>query len=202
MGAVIHTTLSLLTVVSALLFSDTRVSRLGLISCPWYCPFFLEILPAQPFPDTRFNSSRTFCFPLVLFECQYILSSLFLQLVKIFESSSCSPRALAAPLSLVLLADAINLLHILLPKLGMKILNNTRPYTSPGSTVLQPSFHFHNKQPTAFQHSFPAGLVPGSISPQLYSRTSLLGMPCERASEALLQPRRITPPASPLSEEL
>lgn len=112
----------------------------------------------------------------------------------------CSLRALAAPLSLVLSADAISLLHIPLPKSLMKILSNTRPCTDPCSAVLKPSFHFDNKQPIAFQYAFPAGLISYSISPRPYSPTLLLGTPYETVSKALLQSRCITSPASPLSE--
>lgn len=141
-----------------------------------------------------------FCFALVLLEYQSILSSLFLQFVKIFESFSCSLRALAAPLSSVLSADAVSLLHIPLPKSLMKILSNTRPCTDPCSTELKPSFHFDNKQPIAFQYAFPAGLGPHSISPRPHSPTLLGGTPYEIASKALLQPGCITAPASPLSK--
>lgn len=133
---------------------------------PRYYPFSLEMLPAQgisqhrPFPNTHFSSSCTFCFALVLFECQSILSGLFFQFIKIFESFPCSLRALAAPLSSVLSADAISLLHIPLPKSLMKILSNSRPCADPCSTILKPSFQFDSKQPIALEYAFPAGLVP------------------------------------------
>jgi len=176
MGAVCHTTLSLCALPSALLFSHQSTTA-ALICCPQYYPFSAEMLPTQPFPDTHFDSSSTFCFGLVLFKHQSGLSRLFLPFVKIFESFSCSLRALAAPLSLVLSADAISLLHIPLPKSLMKILSNTRPCTDPCSTILNPSFHFDNKQLVAFQYAFPAGLVPYSISPQPDSPTLPPGSP-------------------------
>lgn len=185
-----------------LCFSHTRVPQLaqGSFLAHDITPFSLEIQPTQPFPDTRFDSSSTFCFALIPFEHQSILSSLFLQFVKVFESFSCSLRALAAPLSSVLSADAASLLHIPLPKSLMKILSNTRPCTDPCGAVPKPSFHFDNKQPIAFPYAFPAGLVPHSVSPPPYSPTLLLGTPYETVSKTLLQTRRIASPGSPLSE--
>lgn len=137
-GPMYHTTLSLHTLFSALLFSHLGTTAgSGFICCPQYYPFSLEMLPTQPLPDTLSDSSSTFCFAFVLFKHQSILSSIFLRFVKVFESFSCSLRALAAPLSSVLSADAVRLLHIPLPKSLMKILSNTRALQCCTQAILQ-----------------------------------------------------------------
>lgn len=122
-----HTTFSSCTAVSALLCSHqgTAVGSGFISSLLYFCPFLLEMLPMKPFLDAHFNRFHTFTHT-NLFFC-----SLFLQFDKIFESFSCSLRALTAPLSLVLSTAAICLLNIPLPKSLMKILSNARAAQTP-----------------------------------------------------------------------
>lgn len=83
-----HTALYLHILMAALLFSLRGITvGSGLICCPQHYPHSIEMLPTQPFPDIRFDSSSTFCFALVLFECQSTLSRLLLQFVKILHLS-------------------------------------------------------------------------------------------------------------------
>lgn len=192
-GAMCHATLSLHTLLSALLFSHQGTTAgSGLICCPQYFPFSLEMLPTQPLPDTLSDSSSTFCFAFVLFKHQSILSSIFLQFVKVFESFSRSLRALAAPLSSVLSADAVRLLHIPLPKPLMKILSNTRPLQCRTQAILQ--------QQTA--DSFPVCFPSWFGTLQHFSSTMFPHLAPGNAiwKKAFPQPRCTPSPASPLSE--